>query len=92
MFLELRIHPQLLEPYRRRGAQLNLAHDAVEVCLQTHHLDSPNHQEPISDPGDYVIEGMVSYYAFGQPWLTRLFASRAITLAFKPDRSHKPQA
>ena len=29
---------------------------AVQICLQTHHLDSPNHQEPISDPGDYVIE------------------------------------
>jgi lysophospholipase L1-like esterase len=44
---------------------------AVQVCLQTHHLDSPNHQEPISDPGDYVIESMVNYYAFAQPWLAR---------------------
>jgi hypothetical protein len=44
---------------------------AVQICLQTHHLDSPNHQEPISDPGDYVIESMVNFYAFQQPWLTR---------------------
>jgi hypothetical protein len=44
---------------------------AVQICLQTHHLDSPNHQEPISDPGDYVIEGMVNNYAFAQPWLAR---------------------
>ena len=44
---------------------------AVQICLQTHHLDSPNHQEPISDPGDYVIEAMVNNYAFAQPWLTR---------------------
>jgi len=44
---------------------------AVQVCLQTHHLDSPNHQEPISDPGDYVIEAMVNHYAFAQPWLAR---------------------
>ena len=44
---------------------------AVQICLQSHHLDSPNHQEPISDPGDYVIESMVNYYAFGQPWLAR---------------------
>ena len=44
---------------------------AVQICLQTHHLDSPNHQEPISDPGDYVIEAMVNDYAFAQPWLTR---------------------
>jgi hypothetical protein len=44
---------------------------AVQICLQTHHLDSPNHQEPISDPGDYVIEDMVNNYAFAQPWLAR---------------------
>jgi len=44
---------------------------AVQICLQTHHLDSPNHQEPISDPGDYVIESVVNDYAFAQPWLTR---------------------
>ena len=44
---------------------------AVQICLQTHHLDSPNHQEPISDPGDYLIESMVNYYAFAQPWLAR---------------------
>jgi hypothetical protein len=44
---------------------------AVQICMQTHHLDSPNHQEPISDPGDYVIESMISHYAFGQPWLAR---------------------
>jgi hypothetical protein len=43
----------------------------VQICLQTHHLDSPNHQEPICDPGDYVIESMVNDYAFAQPWLTR---------------------
>jgi alpha-L-rhamnosidase len=44
---------------------------AVEICQQTHHLDSPNHQEPICDPGDYVIEAMTNYYAFAQPWLAR---------------------
>lgn len=44
---------------------------AVQICLQTHHLDSPNHQEPISDPGDYVVEAMVNNYAFTQPWLAR---------------------
>ncbi len=43
----------------------------TQICLQTHHLDSPNHQEPICDPGDYVIESMVNYYAFHQPWLAR---------------------
>jgi hypothetical protein len=44
---------------------------AVQICLQSHHLDSPNHQEPICDPGDYVIESIVNYYAFAQPWLAR---------------------
>jgi hypothetical protein len=44
---------------------------AVQICLQTHHLDSPNHQEPISDPGDYLIESMVNFYSFAQPWLVR---------------------
>ena len=44
---------------------------AVQICQQTHHLDSPNHQEPISDPGDYLIEAMVNYHAFAQPWLAR---------------------
>lgn len=44
---------------------------AVQICLQTHHLDSPNHQEPICDPGDYLIEAMVNHYSFAQPWLIR---------------------
>jgi len=49
----------------------NASRWAVQICLQTHHLDSPNHQEPISDPGDYLIESMVNDYAFAQPWLAR---------------------
>ena len=43
----------------------------TQICLQTHHLDSPHHQEPISDPGDYLIESLSNYTAFFQPWLTR---------------------
>ena len=43
----------------------------TQICLQTHHLDSPNHQEPICDPGDYLIESLENYYAFGEPWLAR---------------------
>lgn len=43
----------------------------THICLQTHHLDSPHHQEPISDPGDYLIASLVNYGAFLQPWLTR---------------------
>lgn len=43
----------------------------TQICMQTHHLDSPNHQEPICDPGDYLIESIANYYAFGEPWLAR---------------------
>jgi len=44
----------------------------VQINLQTHHLDSPQHQEPISDYGDYLIEDLVSYNAFApNPWLAR---------------------
>ena len=55
----------------RLNAIWNVSRWAVQINLQTHHLDSPNHQEPISDPGDYLIESMVNYYAFAQPWLAR---------------------
>ena len=44
---------------------------AAQVCHQTHHLDSPHHQEPISDPGDYLILSQVNDAAFFQPWLSR---------------------
>ncbi len=44
---------------------------ATQICLQTHHLDSPHHQEPISDPGDYMILSLINYAAFFQPALTR---------------------
>jgi len=47
------------------------ARHALQICMQTHHLDSPHHQEPISDPGDYLIEALMNYQAFGAPWLAR---------------------
>lgn len=43
----------------------------TEICQQTHHLDSPDHQEPICDPGDYLIISLNNYCAFGQPYLAR---------------------
>ena len=39
--------------------------------MQTHHLDSPHHQEPISDPGDYLIESLISYNTFGEAGLAK---------------------
>jgi hypothetical protein len=43
----------------------------TQICMQTHHLDSPNHHEPMCDPGDYLIESVENYQAFGEPWLAR---------------------
>ena len=43
----------------------------TQLCMQTHHLDSPHHQEPISDPGDYLIESLNSYNLFGEAGLAR---------------------
>ncbi|MBV8070111.1 MAG: hypothetical protein JO270_09420, partial [Acidobacteriaceae bacterium] len=44
---------------------------ATQMCMQTRHLDSPDHQEPISDFGDYLIEAAENDYAFGERWLAR---------------------
>ncbi len=69
------------QPVRYQGAfscsdaKLNRIWNAsrwlTEICQQTHHLDSPDHQEPICDPGDYLIISLNNYCAFGQPYLAR---------------------
>ena len=38
---------------------------STQVCMQNWHLDSPEHSEPISDYGDYLIAYRVAYNAFG---------------------------
>ena len=38
---------------------------STQICMITHHLDSPQHQEPISDYGDYLIADLVNYNAMG---------------------------
>ncbi len=43
----------------------------TQICMQNRYLDSPNHQEPIGDPGDYLIEQLENDDAFAQPWLIR---------------------
>jgi hypothetical protein len=43
----------------------------TQICMQDHYLDSPNHQEPIGDFGDYLIEAVENDYSFNQPWLAR---------------------
>ena len=44
---------------------------STQICMQTHHLDSPHHQEPICDPGDYLIESLISYNTFGEAGLAK---------------------
>ena len=45
---------------------------STQICMITHHLDSPQHQEPISDYGDYLIADLVNYYTMGSnPWLAK---------------------
>ncbi len=43
----------------------------TQICMQTHFLDSPHHQEPVSDAGDYLIESLNAFYAFGDGTLAR---------------------
>ena len=45
---------------------------STQICMITHHLDSPQHQEPISDYGDYLIADLVNYYTMGSNlWLAK---------------------
>ena len=68
-------------PLRNRGSfecsdsLLNNIHSAARwtdrLCMQACHLDSPIHQEPPGDTGDYLIEALISYYCFGETRLAR---------------------
>ena len=55
--------------------KLNQVYDmgrhALKICRQTIELDSPMHQENLSDPGDYLVESLMNYYADGDVKLTR---------------------
>ena len=77
---EIRAH-FVSQPVEYRGAfacsdeKLNRVWEAlrrnVQVCMQTHHLDSPNHQEPLGDAGDYLVESLANWQAFHAPALVR---------------------
>lgn len=43
----------------------------AQLCMQDYWLDSPNHQEPLADPGDYMILSQIADYAFGSSWVAR---------------------
>lgn len=45
---------------------------STQICMITHHLDSPQHQEPIGDYGDYLIADLVNYHTMGNnTWLAK---------------------
>lgn len=49
----------------------NITRWTTQLCMNDMFYDSPKHQEPIACTGDYLIESLINYYAFGDPWLTR---------------------
>lgn len=55
----------LLEKIYLAGCRTN------QICRQTYHMDSPIHQEPLGCMGDYMIESLMNYVTFGDPYLTR---------------------
>ena len=46
--------------------------NALKMCRQTYHLDSPIHQEPLGCTGDYYIESMMAYAVLGEYSLSEL--------------------
>ncbi|MCB0748552.1 MAG: hypothetical protein KDC90_13915, partial [Ignavibacteriae bacterium] len=49
----------------------DIIRNTTQMCMQSLYLDSPLHQEPIACTGDYLIESLSNYYAFGDRWLAR---------------------
>jgi len=43
----------------------------TQLCMNSLYFDSPMHQEPLACTGDYLIESLSNFYAFGDPWLVR---------------------
>jgi len=53
---------------------------ALKNCMQSIHLDSPTHQENLGCTGDYYIESLMGYYAFGETRLVRFDLLRTADL------------
>ena len=56
---------ELLEKIYFTGCRTN------QICRQTYHMDSPVHQEPLGCMGDYMVESLMNYVTFADPYLTR---------------------
>lgn len=57
----------------------------LKICRQTLHLDSPKHCEPLICSGDYMIESLMAYMAFGDTRLTRFDVVRIADILRKQD-------
>ncbi len=60
----------------------------TQLCMQSRWLDSPDHQEPIGDPGDYLIEAEVGHYAFGPVPLTHQFLKEFAAILDNWEKDH----
>lgn len=60
----------------------------TQLCMQSRWLDSPDHQEPIGDPGDYLIEAEVANYAFGPVPLTHQFLKEFALILDNWEKDH----
>ena len=49
---------------------------SLRLCVQDIHLDSPRHQEALGDHGDYLVEMLMAYYAFGDYALAHVDVER----------------
>lgn len=49
----------------------SIARYTTQLCMGDMFYDSPMHQEPNACTGDYFIESLNAWYAFGDAWLTR---------------------
>lgn len=58
----------------------NAGKQALKICRQSIHLDSPTHQENLGCTGDYYVESLMEYYAFGDTQLTRFDLVRTADL------------
>jgi|GEM_PF-651151 len=57
----------------------------TQLCMNDMFYDSPKHQEPIACTGDYFIQSLINYYAFGDRWLTRQTLIKTALLLQKND-------
>ena len=64
---------------------LEVCRHTLKYCRQTHHLDSPRHQEPLACTGDYYIETLMTAFSFGDLSLAEFDLLRTASLLLNND-------